>query len=158
MHMIFTCLARLEDATYQLYEALFDKTEQKQIRLLLGKIMLETRNHKEILEQLSRDYERTLETTTTCEEEMGELYAKAMESTRSMKQDVQAGMPLLEALRILVQHEDAVGEEYITQVHARIKALGESDRVVKRLLEDIAAEEKTHSEDLRLAIEIASQS
>ena len=155
--MIFSCLARLEDVTYQLYEVLFDKTENTQVRLLLGKIMLETRNHREILEQLSKDYEHDSGSVVDCAEEMGDLYTTAMESALSMKEKVLAGMPVLDAMRELVQYEDDVGEEYVTQAHARINALNETDLVLKRLLEDIAAEEKVHAEDLKLAIEIASK-
>jgi len=44
--VVFSCLAQLEDVTYQLYEVLFDKAGNAQVRLLLGKIMLETRNHR----------------------------------------------------------------------------------------------------------------
>ena len=154
--MIFSCLARLEDVTYQLYEVLFDKTENAQVRLLLGKIMLETRNHREILEQLSKDYEHDSGSVEDCAEEMGDLYATAMESALSLKEKVLAGMSVLDAMRVLIQYEGDVGEEYVTQAHARINALNETDVVLKRLLEDIAAEENVHAEDLKVAIEIAS--
>ena len=154
--MIFTCLARLEDATYQLYEVLFDKTEKAPVRLLLGKIMLETRNHREILEQLSKDYEHDSGSAVDCAGEMGDLYTAAMESALSLKERVLAGMSVLDAMKTLVKYEGDVGEEYVTQVHARINALSETDLVLKRLLDDIAAEEKVHAEDLMLAIEIAS--
>jgi hypothetical protein len=153
--MIFSCLALLEDVTYQLYEALFDKIQKPQVRLL-GKIMLETRNHREILEQLSKDYEHDSGSVADCAEEMGDLYATAMEAAVSMKEKVLAGMSVLDAMRALVQYEADVGEEYVTQAHARINALTETDLVLKRLLEDTAADEKTHAEDLKLAIEIAS--
>lgn len=154
--MIFSCLARLEDATYHLYEVLFDKTEKAQVKLLLGKIMLETRNHREILEQLSKDNEHDSGSAVDCTEEMGDLYTTAMEFALAMKENVLAGMSVLEAMRALIQYEGDVGEEYVTQAHTRINALNETDLVVKRLLEDIAAQEKVHAEDLKLAIEIAS--
>ena len=154
--MIFSCLARLEDVTYQLYEVLFDKAENAQVRLLLGKIMLETRNHREILEQLSKDYEHDSGSVVDCAEEMGNLYTTAMESELSLKEKVLAGMSVLDAMRVLIQYEGDVGEEYVTQAHARINALNETDVVLKRLLEDIAAEENVHAGDLKVAIEIAS--
>ncbi len=154
--MIFSCLARLEDVTYQLYEVLFDKAENAQVRLLLGKIMLETRNHREILEQLSKDYEHDSGSVVDCAEEMGNLYTTAMESALSLKEKVLAGMSVLDAMRVLIQYEGDVGEEYVTQAHARINALNETDVVLKRLLEDIAAEENVHAGDLKVAIEIAS--
>jgi hypothetical protein len=155
--MVFLCLARLEDVTYQLYEVLFDKTEKAPVRLLLGKIMLETRNHREILEQLSKDYEHDSDSVVDCAEEMGGLYAAALEAALSMKEKVLAGMSVLDVMKALVQYEGDVGEEYVTQAHARIHALSETDLVLKKLLEDIAAEEKVHAEDLKLAIEIASK-
>ena len=152
--MVFSCLARLEDVTYQLYEVLFDKSDNAQVRLLLGKIMLETRNHREILEQLSKDYEHDSGSVEDCAEEMGELYTTAMGSAVSLKEKVLAGMSVLDAMRVLIQYEGDVGEEYVIHAHARINALNETDLVLKRLLEDIAAEENVHAEDLKVAIEI----
>ena len=89
---ILYCLARLEDATYQLYEALFDKAENPQVRLL-GKIMLETRNHREILEQMNKDYEHG--SAGDCEKKVGALYTSAMGSARSIRDNVLNGMPVL---------------------------------------------------------------
>ena len=154
--MIFTCLAHLEDVTYQLYEVLFDKAENAQVRLLLGKIMLETRNHREILEQLSKDYEHYSGSVDNCAEEMGDLYTTAMESALSLKEKLQAGMSVLDAMKLLIQYEGDIGEEYVIQTHARINAIDSTDLVLKRLLEDIAAEESVHAGDLKLAIKIAS--
>ncbi len=157
MSPIFSCLARLEDVTYQMYEVLFDKAEKVQVRLLLGKIMFETRNHKEILEQMSRDYEQFDGSITDCESEMGVLYVEAIESARSIRTNVLKGMSLYDAIKALVEYEIQVGEEYVTQAHARIGSVGELDSVAKRLLDDIAADEKIHAEDLKLALEIESK-
>ena len=154
---ILFCLACLEDATYELYEALFDKAENAQVRLLLGKIMLETRNHKEILKQMSKDYEHVSGSAADCQKKMGALYTKAMASAQSMRESVLNGMPVLDAMKTLIQYEDQIGEEYVTHAHARIESLDEVDLVAKRLLEDIAADEKVHAEDLKLAVEIESK-
>jgi len=153
---IFSCLARLEDATYQLYEVLFDRSKNAQVRLLLGKIMLETRNHREILEQMSKDYEHGSGSVAGCKDRMGTLYTRAMASALSMRESVLNGMSVLDAMKALMGYEDQVGEEYVTQAHARIDSVGEIDLVARRLLEDIAADEKVHAEDLRLAVEIES--
>ena len=124
---VFSCLAQLEDATYQLYEVLFDKAENARVRLLLGKIMLETRNHREILEQLSRDYEHASGSVRDCKSGMGTLYAEAMASARSMKQSVLKGKPVLDAMKALIGYEFQVGEEYVMQTHARIGSVDEID-------------------------------
>lgn len=156
VNSVFSCLARLEDATYQLYEVLFDKARNAQVRLLLGKIMLETRNHREILEQMSKDYEHDLGSARDCESTLGSLYTEAMVSARAMKESVLKGMPVLNAMKALVEYEEKVGEEYVTQAHARIESVDEMDPVARRLLEDIAADEKVHAEDLKLAVQIES--
>ena len=155
---VFSCLAQLEDATYQLYEVLFDKAENARVRLLLGKIMLETRNHREILEQMSRDYEHASGSVMNCKSGMGTLYAEAMVSARSMKESLLKEMSVLSAMKALMGYEIHVGEEYVMQAHARIGSADEIDAVAKRLLEDIAADEKVHAEDLKLAVEIESES
>ena len=154
---IFSCLAHLEDATYQLYEVLFDKARDTRVRLLLGKIMLETRNHREILEQMSEDYENGPRPVTDCRNGMGSLYTEAMASARMMKENVLGGMSILDAMKALVRYEDQVGEEYVMQAHAHLEAISGIDVVAKRLLEDIAADEKVHAGDLQLAIEIESK-
>ena len=51
-----------------------------------------------------------------------------------------------------------IGEEYVMQAHARIGSVYEIDAVAKRPLEDAAADEKVHAEDLKLAVEIESES
>jgi len=154
---VFSCLAHLEDATYQLYEVLFDKAKNTRVRLLLGKIMLETRNHREILEQMSEDYGYTSGAALDCGNRMGTLYAVALASAGTLKEKVLEGMPILDAMKALVQYEDQVGEEYVIQAHAQLEAAGVVDVVAKRLLEDIAADEKVHADDLRLAIDIESK-
>jgi len=154
---IFSCLAHLEDLTYQLYEVLFDKAKNTRVKLLLGKIMLETRNHREILEQMSEDYENPSGTIRDCRNQMGTLYTEALASARSLKDRVLAGMPILDAMKTLVQYEDQVGEEYVTQAHAQLESISGIDAVAKHLLEDIAADERVHAEDLRLAIDIESK-
>jgi len=51
-----------------------------------------------------------------------------------------------------------IGEEYVMQAHARIGSVDEIDPVAKRLLEDIATDENVHADDLKLAVEIESES
>ena len=137
---IFSCLAHLEDTTYQLYEVLFDKAENTRVRLLFGKIMLETRNQREILEQMSEDYGYTSGAALDCGNRMGTLFTEALSSERTLKENVLEGMPVLDAMKALVQYEDQVGEEYVTQAHAQLEAVSGVDVVAKRLLEDIAAD------------------
>ena len=156
--MVFSHLAQLEDVTCQLYEVLFDKAENSRVRLLLGKILLETRNHREILEQMSRDYELYSQSGKDAETGMGALYEGAMESARSLRERVLKGMSVLDAMRALMEYEVQVGEEYVMHAHTRIGSVEAVDVVARRLLEDIAADEKVHAEDLRLAVEIESRS
>ena len=57
-------------------------------------------------------------------------------------------------MKTLIQYEDQIGEEYVT--YARIESADQVDLMAKRLLEDIAADEKVHAEDLKLAVDIES--
>ncbi len=94
----FACLALLEDETCHLYEVMFDRTEDGQVKRLLGEILVETRNHRKLLEAISNNHIGNVlgPAETECDS-MGELFKQALTSTRHMRDEIVKGMPLVEA-------------------------------------------------------------
>jgi len=155
---IFSCLALLENETHLLYEAMFSRADNSQVKLLLRKLSLETKTHRDILEQMSRDFGQAFPPAEeTCKELMGELYVRASESSRSVKEEVSRGIPIMEAVNSLIDFEKDLSEEYVTEMHSTLNALVEVNPAAKRILEDIAADEKRHVATLKLILEIASK-
>ena len=70
---------------------------------------------------------------------MGELITDSVEFTRKLKDSVQKAMPLLEAMRKLVEYEGNVGDEFVTLMHTRLSVSDEEDATIKKILECIAA-------------------
>lgn len=102
---------------------------------------------------MSRDYEHGSGSVIDREIGMGTLYAEAMTLARTMKETVLKGVSIIDAMKALMRCEVRVREEHITEAHARIGSVDEIDSVAKRLLEDIAADEKVHAKDLKFAVE-----
>jgi rubrerythrin len=134
-----------------------DKAENTQIRLLLDEILQQTKTHRELLKHLSRALgNNSTPSTTECESQMGQLFMQSLASASSIKKEVSRGMPILEAARQLLKFEDNVSEEYLTRIHAGIRALSEANPAVKRILADIADDERRHAEILQLMVDIGS--
>ena len=147
----------MEHETDLLYETMVEKAGDHNIELLLRVILHETKGHEEIFKHLARFLGQTYPPAIPdCNTAMGKFFADSVELTRKLKNDVQKGMPLLEAMRKLVEYEEAVGEEFVTLLHTRLSASDEEDATVKKILEYIAKDEERHEEMLRLAIEVAS--
>jgi rubrerythrin len=161
MDTSFACLALLEHEAFLLYEAMFDKAEDDQIRLLLGKIMLETKCHGEILQEANKQANAATPQTpgnVECEKEMGQLYTRAVESTRSLREKALQGRPISEIATELLQCETQLSEEYFNEIHSRLRATVQTNPAIKRILEDIAEDEKRHVETLNLILEMSSES
>jgi hypothetical protein len=136
----FACLAFLEDETCQLYEVMVEKAGELQTSLLLDLILQETRKHRELLNHLSRVFERgplTL-TDTECEGQLGQLFTQALATVRSVKDEVLKGTPVAKAAEKLVDFERSASEEYLTELHASIAADAQTNQAVKKSLEGIA--------------------
>lgn len=154
----FSCLALLENEICFLYEVLVDRAENIQVKLLLDLILQESRAHRELFERLSELFARyeSGPSLNQCGKEMGELFMQALKATRSVRDRVLGGMPVMEAARLLLKVEENAGEEQLTEMHSEIRALEASNSAVKRILHDIAEDEKSHVEILKQVIEIAS--
>jgi len=154
---LYSCLALIEHETNLLYEAMIEKAEDRKIQLLLDVILQETRGHKEIFKHLVRLFDETYPPAIPdCKKALGTIFTDSLELTRNLKDSVQNGMPLSEAMRKLVSYEGSVGEEYTTLIHSRLSASDEEDATVKKILEYIARDEERHEEILRRAIGVAS--
>jgi rubrerythrin len=154
---VYSCLALIEHETGLLYEAMVEKAEDRNIELLLTVILHETKGHEEIFKHLARLFDQTYPPAILdCKKVLGTIFTDSLEFTRNLKDSVQKGMPLSEAMRKLVSYEGSVGEEYVTLIHSRLSASDEEDATVKKILEYIARDEERHEEILRRTIEVAS--
>jgi rubrerythrin len=152
----FACLAMLEDETCQLYEIMVSKTNDIQVKLLLDNILQESRTHRELLKHIDSFLGHDCNPSRAeCEKQMGRLFAKALAFVRSAKDEASQGKAISEIARKLLDFEQSASEEYLTEMHAGIRALIEINPAVKRILEGIAHDEKTHVEILQLILQMA---
>jgi rubrerythrin len=155
MTNVFSCLAMLEDEAYQLYALWKERVGDPQIRLLVDLVLKQTQTHRELLNELSH-YVNDESSVEDCGKELGTLFIRALELTRSLRQEVLAGLPVDQVARRLMEVEDAANEEYVSQMHAQARAfMIESDPAVEKILECIANDEKGHTEILELIMELA---
>ena len=154
----FSCMAMLEDEAYQLYVLWKERVGDPQIRLLLNLVLKQTQTHGELLNELSQySGNDTSSSVEDCGKELGTLFTRALELTRSVEQDVLAGLPIDQVARKLLEVEDATNEEYVSEILARARAdLIEKDPAVKRILESIAKDEAEHVEILKLILELTA--
>jgi hypothetical protein len=137
---------------------MMQKTENTQVSLLLDVLVQETRKHRELLKHLSRIFEHNQSVSGgECKEQMGALYAEAVKTVHSIRDKVLRGLPITQALRTLAVFEKGAFEEYVTEIHAKVRSFAQDDEVVKQILENIAEDEKGHVELLKHINEIASE-
>ena len=154
----FSCLALLEHETCVLYEVMCEKAEGKDVKLLLHKMLLETGYHRDILGRLSSDYEAGFKATDAeCGKHMGQIFTEALALARSVRENVLRGVPLLKCVEKLLEHEDKLSEEYAIEIHSRLASMDEDKLAVRRILEDIAQDEKRHVETLKIIIGMISK-
>lgn len=154
----FACLAMLEDETCELYEMMVSKAGDMQVELLLGSILEESRTHRELLKHIDKFLGHDSNPSfTECGKQMGQLFTQSLTFVRSAKEEVSGGAPILEIARKLVDFEESASEEYLTEIHAGVRALVETNPAVKRILQKIAHDEKSHVEILQLILRMASK-
>ena len=154
----FACLALLEDETCKLFELLVERANDTQVGLLLDVILQETGKHRELFRHLSKVFENgAVADPPGCGREMGEFFVNSLALLHSVKDEVVRGMPAVEAAKRLISFEEGAGEEYLTEMHAKLGSLLEKDLAVKTILEGIAEDEKGHAGLLKLVIQISSE-
>jgi bacterioferritin (cytochrome b1) len=75
---------------------------------------------------------------------------------RSIKLGVQIGMSLFEALKIVLEDEKTMSEEYVSSLHSKLRLTEEDNMALKRILRDIVADEEKHEELLKLILDSIS--
>jgi rubrerythrin len=154
---LYSCLALIEHETDLLYEAMVEKTEDRDVKLLLAVVLEETKGHEEIFKRLARlSDQKYPPADSDCSKALGSIFADSVKLTRGLKESVQKGMPLPEAMSRLLRYEGSVGEEYVTLMQSRLSALSEEDVTIKSILEYVVKDEERHVEILKRAIEVAS--
>ena len=88
---------------------------------------------------------------------MGQTYVDSLSHVRSIKLGLEIGMSLFEALKIILEDEKTIGEEYVSLLHSKLRLVEEDDMALKRILRDIAADEEKHQELLKLILESISR-
>jgi len=148
-------MAILEDEACQVYEVLVEKSENQSVALLLDEILQETRTHRELLRHASRMFGEPTSSVGECEKRMGSLFAHSVEFLRSIKNEVLNGMSVAEAAVKLVKfEEDAANEEDLSLVYTNVTGAVTTDIAMKRILGDIAEDEKDHAAILQVVVEI----
>jgi hypothetical protein len=137
---------------------MISKTKDSEISLLLDIIMQETRKHRELLKHLSKFFESNpVVSATECEKQMGQFFVQALALVHSVRDEVTRGIPIAKAASRLVAFEESANEEYVTEMNTRVAMLVETNQAVKKVLEDIAEDERGHVEILQLVAETASK-
>ena len=148
----------IEYETSLAYELLAEKCSDAGPRLLLISLYEDTKKHanimKSICQSLGQDYPPQM---ARCEVEMGQAYTESLSHIRSVKDRLQKGMSLLEALKSILKDEKAISEEYLTLLHSKVRLIEEDDTALRRVLRDIASDEVKHQELLELVMDFISR-
>jgi rubrerythrin len=87
---------------------------------------------------------------------MGQIYVDSLSHVRSIKLGLEIDMSLFEALKIILEDEKTIGEEYVSLLHSKLRLAEEDNIALKRMLKDIAADEEKHLEPLKLILDAIS--
>jgi hypothetical protein len=156
--LFYSCMAMIEHQTSLACELLVEKCHDTGARLLLVTLYEDTKKHANIMKAISQSLGQTYPPPADrCEAEMGQTYKESLTHMQSIKEKLQNGMPLSEAVKSMLAHEKAVGEEYLTQLHLKVRLLEEHDTALRRILGDIAADEEKHEELLKLVMDSISR-
>ena len=156
---MYACFARLEAIVCDLYETMIERTDSAQVKLLLDKILQESKGHKLLLTRMAGlSGPEMLPSTVQCNKELGEMFRDSVLLLSSLRDQVMSGMTVVEAARKLVDFENGVGEEYLIQADAKLLAEVEADFAVKEVLQGIAEDEKSHARALQLILKTTKPS
>ena len=143
----------LEYETSLAYELLVEKCGSSGDKLLLVSVLEDTKKHANIMKSISQSLGQVYPPPMTrCEDEMGQAYKESLNHIRSIKDGLRKDMPLLEALRNILDDERALSEEYVNLLHSKVRLIEENDTALRRILRDIAADEEKHQELLQLVM------
>jgi rubrerythrin len=135
-----------------------EKADTTEASLLLDVILQESRKHRELLTHMSKAFEDySAPSASDCGEQLGQLFTQGLSLLCSIKDEVLNGTSVTQVAHELVDFEKSVSEEYVTAAYARIGAISESNSTVKKILEDIAEDERGHVELLKLVVDMAAK-
>jgi rubrerythrin len=156
--LVYSYLALLEHETSLAYELLAEKCSNIEAKLLLVSLYEDTKKHANIMKAASQAFGQIYPPPMAqCEVEMGQAYMESLSHIRSIRDGLQNGMSLLEALESILKDEKAMSEEYVTLLHAKVRLVEEDDTALRRLLGDIASDEERHQELLKFVIDYISR-
>jgi len=148
----------LEYETSLTYELLAEKCGDAGARLLLVSLYEDTKKHANIMKSACQAFAQAYPPPMPrCEVEMGQAYMESLNHTRSIRDRLKNGMSLLEALQSILKDEKAIGEEYLTLLHSKVRLVEEDDPALRRIVGDIASDEEKHQELVRLVIDCISR-
>jgi hypothetical protein len=156
--LFYSYIALLEYETSLAYELLAEKCGNIRARLLLVSLYEDTKKHANIMKAASQAFGQVYPPPMArCEVEMGQAYVESLSHIRSIRDGLQNGMSLLEALESILKDEKAISEEYVTLLHSKVRLVEEDDTALRRILGDIASDEERHLELLKLVIDYVSR-
>jgi hypothetical protein len=135
-----------------------EKADTVEASLLLDVILQESRKHRELLTHMSKAFEGgSIPSASDCEGQLGQLFTQGLSLLSSIKNEVLRGTPVTQVAHELVDFEKSASEEYLTAAYAQIAATSESNSAVKKILDDIAEDEKEHVELLKLVADLPAK-
>lgn len=147
----------LEYETSLAYELLAEKCADAGARLLLVSLYEDTKKHANIMKAACQTFGQVYPPPMArCEVEMGQAYVESLAHIRSIRDGLQNGS-LFEALQSILKDENAIGEEYLTMLHSKVRLVEEDDPALRRILGDIASDEEKHQELVRLVMDRISR-
>jgi len=151
-------MALLEHETSLAYELLAEKCDDAGARLLLVSLYEDTEKHANIMKAACQVFGQVYPPPMArCEVEMGQEYVESLSHMQSIRDGLQNGMSLFEALQSMLKDEKAIGEEYLTLLHSKVRLVEEDDPALRRVLRDIASDEEKHQELVRLVMDCISR-
>jgi len=151
-------MAMIEHETSLVCGLLVEKCHDTGARLLLISLYEDTKKHANIMKAISQSLGQAYPPPAArCEAEIGQACEESLSHMRSIRERLQNGMSLSEAVKSMLDHEKVVGEEYLTQMHLKVRLLEERDTALRRILRDIAADEERHVELLKLVMDSISR-
>ena len=156
--LFYSYMALLEYETSLAYEPLAEKCADAGARLLLVSLYEDTKKHANIMKAACQAFGQAYPPPMArCEVEMGQAYMESLSHIRSVRDGLQNGMSVLEALQSILKDEKAIGEEYLTLLHSKVRLVEEDDPALRRILGDIASDEEKHQELVRLVMDCISR-
>lgn len=92
-----------------------------------------------------------------CEIDTGQAYKESPNHIRSIKEALQKNMPLLEAVKSIMEDEKSLSAECVTLLHSKVRLIEEDSIAIRRILEDIAADEEKRQELLQMIVDLIAR-